>query len=54
MIQSLLDELKATWSFDPEELADIKEKMAHYAVSAVMDSHIQQEALTINNAAEEE
>lgn len=47
MIQNLLDELKTTWDFGPEELADIKIKMASYATGAVFDSAIRHEAYVI-------
>lgn len=54
MIQSLLDELQTTWDFGPEELADIKQKMACYAVFASIDSVVQREAFIIDDAAEQE
>ncbi len=47
MIQNLLDELQTTWDFGPEELADIKVKMARYATDAVFDSEIRHEAYVI-------
>lgn len=47
MIQNLLDELQTTWGFGPEELADIKEKMACYAISADLDTDIRDEAYQI-------
>ena len=50
MIQNLLDELQTTWDFSPEELADIKEKMACYAVFACIDSEIRRQAAeTVSN-----
>ncbi len=47
MIQNLLDELQTTWDFGPEELADIKEKMAEYAILARMDMNARDEAYQI-------
>lgn len=47
MIQNLLDELRETWRFGPEALADIKVKMARYATDAVFDSVIRNEAYVI-------
>jgi hypothetical protein len=43
MIQTLLDDLKATWDFGPEELADIKEKMVSLAMAVCFDSQIRDE-----------
>ena len=47
MIQNLLDELQTTWDFGPEELADIKVKMAEYAISARLDICARDEAYQI-------
>lgn len=47
MIQNLLDELQTTWDFGPEELADIKVKMAEYALLARMDMNVRDEAYQI-------
>ena len=47
MIQSPLDELKATWDFGPEKLADIEEKIVNYTMAALMDSNIREECYEI-------
>ena len=46
-IQHYLDELKATWDFTQEELNDIRGKMASYALAALMDSEVREEAFNI-------
>ena len=43
-IQTHLDELEKTWDFTQEELNDIKERMAGYAVDALVDSQVADEA----------
>lgn len=53
MIQNLLDELQTTWDFGPEELADIKQKMACYAVLTCINAEVRDEAYSASAETEE-
>ena len=46
-ITDFLDELKTTWDMSPEELNDIRQKMASYAMAATFDSSIREEVYKI-------
>jgi len=46
-IQHYLEDLKSTWDFTQEELNDIRDKMANYALAALMDSKVREEAFEI-------
>lgn len=47
MIEDILERLQETWSLTTEELKDIRQEMAVYALSATVDSAIREEALAI-------
>lgn len=44
MIEDYLKELQETWGYTIEELLDIKNQMAAYALDACMDSEVRAEA----------
>ena len=46
-ISKHLDELKTTWDLSSEELMDIKQKMALYAMEATLDSVVRNEVYII-------
>ena len=47
-IEHYLMHLMAKWDFNVEELDDIRSQMAAYAVDCIMDSHVADEAMKIN------
>jgi len=47
MIESILEDLSHTWGWTTEELNDVKQNLAHYAICALMDSTIAEEAAMI-------
>ena len=49
LMDEYLDELKATWNFNPHQLAHIKSLMVNYACATNMDSAIRQEMTDLAN-----
>ena len=44
MIESILEDLSHTWGWTIEEVNDVRRNLAHYALCALMDSSIAEEA----------
>lgn len=47
MLDDIINNLKETWGYTTEEAEDIKQAMASYALAAVHDLAVRQEAMKI-------